>query len=87
MYILKENNLKNIGHFRSLFNVKGNIFFAVLASRLTRYLLINEYIDTSVQKDAVPGITVSLEHGNRIFENIQKSKTNKKDLDVIWLDG
>ena len=31
-------------------NVEGNIFFAVLTSRLTRHLLINEYIDTSMQE-------------------------------------
>ena len=49
MYISKEKNSEVVGHFRliSLFNVEGKIFFADLASR---YLLINENIDTSVQK-------------------------------------
>ena len=51
VYLLKEKNSKDIGHFCpiSLLNVEGKVFFAVLASRLTRYILINEYIDTSVQ--------------------------------------
>ena len=35
---------------------------------------------------SVPGIAGCLEHGNKIWEAIQKAKTNKKDLDVIWLD-
>ena len=84
-YISKEKNSKYIGHFRSisLLNVEGKIFFAVLVSRLTRYLLIKEYIDTSVQKGGVPGIAGCLEHGNVIWEAIQKAKTNKKDLNVI----
>ena len=88
VYILKEKNSKDIGHFIpiSLLNIEGKIFFAVLASRLTRCFLINEYIDTSVQKGGVPGITGCLEHRNMIWEAIQKAKTYKKDLDVIWLD-
>ena len=61
-------------------------FIAVLESRLTRYLLTNECIDTVVQKSSVPGIVACLEYGNMIFEAFQKAKTNKKNLDVIWLD-
>ena len=88
VYIPKEKNSKNIGYFCliSLLNVDGKIFFTVLASRLSRYLLINENIDTSEQKGGVLGIAGCLEHGNMIWEAIQKVKTNKKDLDVIWLD-
>ena len=88
VYIPKEKNSKDINQFRpiSLLNVEGKIFFAVLASKLTNYLLTNKYIDPSVQKGGVPGIAGCLEHGNMIWEAIQKAKTNKKDLDVIWLD-
>ena len=87
VYISKEKN-SDIGYFRhiSFLNVEGKIFFAVLASRLTRYLLINEYIDISVQKDGSQGIAGCLEHGNKIWETIQKAKTNKKDMNVTWLD-
>ena len=86
---LKKRNSKDIGHFHhiSLLNVGGKIFSTVLASRLTRYLLINGYINTLVQKGGVPGIASCLEHGNMIGEAIQKAKTNKKDLDIIWLDS
>ena len=88
VFIPKERNSKDIQQFRpiSLLNVEGKIFLAVLASRLTKYLLTNEYIDTSVQKGDIPGIAGCLEHGNVIWEAIQKAKANKKDLDVIWLD-
>ena len=68
VYISKEQNSKDINQFRpiSLLNVEGKIFFAVLASRLTKYLLTNEYIDTSVQKGGIPGIAGCLEHANMI---------------------
>ena len=55
------------------------IFFAFFALRSTRYLLIDEYIDTLLQKAGVPGVASSL-------EAIQKAKTIKNDLEVIWLD-
>ena len=88
VYIPKEQNSKDINKFWpiSLLNIEGKIFFTVLASRLTKYLLTNEYINTSVQKGGIPGIAGCLEHGNMIWEAIQKAKANKKDLDVIWLD-
>jgi hypothetical protein len=49
VYIPKENNSKTIDQFRpiSLLNVEGKIFFAVMAKRLTAYLLKNGYIDTA----------------------------------------
>lgn len=88
VYIPKEKNSRDISQFRpiSLLNVEGKIFLAFLASRLTKYLLDNEYIDTSVHKGGVPGIAGCLEHGNMIWEAIQKAKIKRKDLDVIWLD-
>lgn len=83
VYISKEKNSKDISQFgpNLLLNVEGKIFFAVLASRLTKYLLDNEYIDMSVQKGGVPGIASCLEHGNMIWEAIQKAKLKEK----IWM--
>ena len=57
VHIPKEQNSKDINQFRpiSLLNVEGKIFFAILASRLTKYLLTNEYIDTSVRNSCFFG--------------------------------
>lgn len=44
-----------------LLSVEGKIFFNILSSRLTAFLLKNAYIDTSVQKSGVPGISGCLE--------------------------
>lgn len=48
----KEKDASNISKFRtiSLFSVEGEIFFAVLAKRLTVYMTNDGYIDTLVQK-------------------------------------
>ena len=88
VYIPKEQNSSDINQFRpiSLLNIEGKIFFAVMAARLTNYLLENQYIDTSIQKGGIPGIPGCLEHATMIWETIQRAKSSRKNLDVVWLD-
>lgn len=88
VYIPKEQNSSTINQFRpiSLLNVEGKIFFSVMAARLTSYLLGNSYLDVSVQKGGIPGVPGCLEHATMIWDAIQKAKTGRKNLDVIWLD-
>ena len=61
VYIPKEQNSTEINQFRpiSLLNVEGKIFFSVMASCLTKYLTENGYINTSVQKGSIPGVSGS----------------------------
>ncbi|GFN88311.1 reverse transcriptase [Plakobranchus ocellatus] len=75
VYIPKEQESKLINQFRpiSLLNVEGKIFFSVMASRLTKYLTENGYINTSVQKGGIPGVSGCLEHATMIWEAIQRS--------------
>ena len=72
VYIPKEQNSTEINQFRpiSLLNVEGKIFFSVMASRLTKYLTENGYINTSVQKGGIPGVSGCLEHATMIWEAI-----------------
>ena len=88
VYIPKERDSKELGQFRpiSLLNVEGKIFFSIIASRITSYMIENGYIDTTVQKGVIPGVPGCLEHASMIWEAIQKAKSNKRNLDVIWLD-
>lgn len=88
VFILKEANSKDIGQFRNiaLLNVEGKILFAVMARRITTYLLENGYIDTSCQKAGVPGFPGCVEHSAMIWDQIQRAKREKNDLHVIWLD-
>lgn len=46
----------------------------------------NNYIDTSSQKAGLPGFPGCVEHTSMIWEQIQSSKREKKDLYVVWLD-
>ena len=87
VYIPKEQNSTEI-KFRpiSLLNVEGKIFFSVMALRLTKYLSENGYINTSVQKGGIPGVSGCLEHATMIWEAIQRAKSEKLNLEVIWLD-
>ncbi|XP_052223956.1 uncharacterized protein LOC127839608 [Dreissena polymorpha] len=84
----KERNSKAVNQFRtiSLLNVEGNIFFAILARRLTSFLTGNAYINTSVQKGGVPGFSGCIEHTSAITQLISEAKKGRKDLTVVWLD-
>ena len=88
VYIPKEQDSSSINQFRpiSLLNVEGKIFFSVMASRLSTFLLENNYLDVSVQKGGIPGVPGCLEHATMIWDSIQKAKSNRRNLDVVWLD-
>ncbi|GFO23739.1 reverse transcriptase [Plakobranchus ocellatus] len=88
VYILKEQDSRGINQFRpiSLLNIEGKIFFSVMALRLTKYLTEKGYINTSIQKGGIPGVSGCLEHATMIWEAIQSSKSEKLNLDLVWLD-
>ncbi|GFN85219.1 reverse transcriptase [Plakobranchus ocellatus] len=88
VYIPKEQDSRGINQFLpiSLLNVDGKIFFSVMASRLTKYLTENGYINTSIQKCGIPGVSGCLEHATMIWEANQRAKSEKLNLDVVWLD-
>ncbi|CAC5357420.1 unnamed protein product [Mytilus coruscus] len=85
---LKEEDPKELKQFRtvSLLNVEGKVCLAILAKRVTTHMLENNYIDTSVQKGGVPGVSGCLEHTSVLTKIIQEAKENKGDLTVLWLD-
>ncbi|GFO36713.1 reverse transcriptase [Plakobranchus ocellatus] len=57
-----------------------------MASRQTKYPTENGYINTSVQKGGIPGVSGCLEHATMIWTAIQRAKSDKLNLDVVWLD-
>ncbi|GFR94752.1 reverse transcriptase [Elysia marginata] len=57
-----------------------------MATRLTKYLTENGYINTSFQKGGIPGVSGFLEHATMIWDAIQRAKSEKLNLDVVWLD-
>ena len=85
VYIPKERDSHSLIQFRpiSLLNVEWKVFFFVIASRLTEYVLSNKYVDTSIQKGGVPGC---IEHSSMIWEAIRRAKKRRLSLYVVWLD-
>ncbi|KAI8506911.1 hypothetical protein Bbelb_153500 [Branchiostoma belcheri] len=88
VWIPKEENAGNIEQFRliSLLSVEGKIFFKIVAQRLIKYLLDNQYIDTSVQKGGVPGVPGCMEHTGVVTQLIREARESKGNLAVLWLD-
>ena len=64
IFIPKEDGATSVEKFRtiSLLNVEGKLYFALWSDRLVTYTLSNKYIDTSIQKGGVPGISGCMEH-------------------------
>lgn len=87
-FIPKVENASQLGDFRtiSLLNVEGKIFLALLARRMTTFMLANNYIDIAVQKGGVPGVSGCLEHTSALTQIIREAKEKKGDLAVLWLD-
>ena len=70
----------------SLGNIQGKIYLAVLAKRLTNFVVSNGYVDLSVQKGGVPGVQGCTEHFGAMWEVLKDARMRKRDLSVVWLD-
>ncbi|KAL5251266.1 hypothetical protein ACHWQZ_G016834 [Mnemiopsis leidyi] len=70
----------------SLGNIQGKIYLAVLAKRLTNFVVSNGYVDLSVQKGGVPGVQGCTEHFGAMWEVLKDARIRKRDLSVVWLD-
>ena len=88
IFIPKEDGATSVGKFRtiSLLNVEGKLYFALWSDRLVTYTLSNKYIDTSIQKGGVPGVSGCMEHTAILSQLIREAKAEKKGLVVVWLD-
>ena len=88
VWIPKEENSVEIEKFWiiSLLDTECKIFFCILSRRLTRYIIENEYIDKSVQKVGVPGISSCIEYTGVVTQHLRKAKEGKGDLAVLWMD-
>ena len=88
IHIPKEKDSRKIEQFQpiSLLNVEGKIFFGVIAKRMTRFMINNGYVNTSIQKAGVPGFPDGIEHITMLWDRIKTAKNNKTELNIIWLD-
>ena len=88
VFIPKEENASSVEKYRtiSLLNVEGKLFFSLKSERILDFALANGYIDTSIQKGGVPGVSGCLEHTAVVSQLIREAKKERKNLVVTWLD-
>ena len=88
VWIPKEENSKEIEQFRSIFllSTESKIFFSILSQQLSKYLLKNNYIDTSVDKGRIPGFLGRLEHTGVITQTLREASEGRGDCAILWLD-
>ena len=79
IYIPKEKDSRKLEQFRPivLLDVEGKIFFGVIAKRMTRFVINNGYVNTSIQKAGVPGFPGCTEHTTMLWDRIKTEKNNK----------
>ncbi|GFN98048.1 reverse transcriptase [Plakobranchus ocellatus] len=58
----------------------------ILDECMSKMIEENGYINTSVQKGGIPGVSGCLEHATMVWEAIQRAKSEKLNLDVVWPD-
>ena len=58
----------------------------MLSKHLTKYMLSNRYLDTSLQKVGTPGVSGWIEHTRVLTQLIREAPEDKGKLTVIWLD-
>lgn len=73
VWIPKEEGARNIEQFR-------------IISLLSEFLLRNGYIDTSVCKGGVPGVSESLKHTGVVTQLILEARESRGDLAAFWLN-
>ena len=88
IFIPKEEQSSSKEQFRtvSLLNVEIKIPLAVLSGRITEFWIKNNYIDTSIQKGGIPGVSGCIEHTSVLTQQIKEAREKKGDLAVLWLD-
>ena len=82
IHIPKEKDSRKIDQFRpiSLLNVEGKIFFSVIAKRMTRFVINNRHVNTSIQKAGVVGFPGCIEHTTMLWDQIEITKNDKTEL-------
>ena len=86
--IPKEVKSKEIDHFEiiSILNTEGKIFTSILLKRLSKILIMNEYIDTSVHKGGVAGMPGCIEHTGVVLQLTREARENNGNLAVLRLE-
>ena len=69
-----------------MLNVEGKLFMKLKADKLTQFFMKNKFIDCSIQKGGIPGVSGCLEHTAILSQLITEAKSRKDNLVITWLD-
>ena len=64
----------------------GKLFTTILKNRWLRFMVSNNFLDTSTQKAFLPGVPGCLEHYWKLSEIIRGAHKKHHSLSVCWLD-
>nr|XP_032528131.1 uncharacterized protein LOC116778294 [Danaus plexippus plexippus] len=70
----------------ALTNTISKIFFSVLQTRMTRFMLSNRYFRPNHQKGFLPGISGCLEHNTLLSESLKDARKSERQITVCWID-
>ncbi|CAG9560099.1 unnamed protein product [Danaus chrysippus] len=70
----------------ALTNTISKIFFSVLQTRMTRFMLSNKYFRPNHQKGFLPGISGCLEHNTLLSESLKDARKSERQITVCWID-
>ena len=78
----------NPSNFRpiTLTSCIGKIFTTLLRNRWLKFMLLNKYFDTSIQKAFMPSIPGCTEHQLKLCSVLSETQSKHKALAVCWLD-
>ena len=78
----------NPGNFRpiALTPCIGKIFSTLLRNRWLQYMLLNNYLDPSLQKAFMPTVPGCTEHHLKLSSILSEAQSKHKALAICWLD-
>ena len=84
----KSGDNKAPKNFRPIFlsNCDGEMFFSLVASRVTTYLRNNNYFDGETQKGFLPGISGCVEHASLSLEALRDARASHRSICLAWID-
>ena len=86
--IHKKGDTSQPENFRmiALSSTTGKIFHQILADRIETFVTDNDFVDRTVQKGFLHGISGCLDHNTLVHEIIKHTKKSRRTVHITWFD-
>ena len=86
--IPKEEDRTNPELFRNIAvtNTNSKIYFSVISRNLEEYMVKNQYIDRSIQKGFLQGMSGCVEHTFSLHQLLKDAFQHHRQIIAIWID-